>query len=273
MSAITRHSVMSDRSTACFATALRRTCRGFHPWHIVPLVLVAAVAGCRVDGVSNGPTVTGSGNVVEQKHDVDGCRSLSISVPGRVTIRTGDRSELVVRADDNIMKYIEVTRDEEKVSVSFKESVRLRKATLAIEATIPDLERLHVRGAVELAFEQYRTESLAIDVEGAANVTGELDVDRLVLEPRGAAHVALTAPRDVTADDIDVRAQGAVKIELQGLPGQRVRASIEGLGACDVRAIESLDITARGACRVTYHGKPKKLHVDAKGLSQVNAAE
>ncbi len=237
-------------------------------------ILVAG--GCMVADV--GESVTGSGNLIEKTYDVTAFDTISIKSSLQVRVKPGDKPELVVRADDNVIDLLIVEQENETVYLTTAPGVRFRKATIIAEITAPALKKLKVMGAAKLEFDSYPAEELEVVVGGAAHISGQLAARRLSINSSGAARIAVLPLDDstsdvVTTEELTIVCSGAVSIDLAKFPAEQVDLKVSGVGKCRVFDARSLTVDASGACHITYFGNPEQVVKKTSGVAKISSGK
>ncbi len=243
----------------------------------LPLVLglfacLAMLQSCAFKTVTN--AIVGSGTIVEKEHTVEPFERLVVGSIMQVTVKMGEQPRIVVRADDNLVDRVQVTQSGKEVTVSLEPNLRVRRASISVEVTTPELQQLTLRGASRVTFDAFRTDALEVKITGAAKVAGRLSANRLTIDSSGATKLELQPiDDDSTADEVRVDASGAVEIDLRRFPAKRVAIRITGFGKCTVRASEELTVRGSGTSLVTYFGNPATVTTDLAGPAKVTRGE
>jgi hypothetical protein len=124
---------------------------------------------------------------------------------------------------------------------------------LVVDIIMPRLERLELSGACAADIEPgFSGPRLELEVSGAGRIGARLEVKSLGLKLSGSGTMVLSG----SAEDLAATIAGAGGIEGSDLRARRVRAELSGAGRLSIRAVDSLDLSASGACDVAYWGNP-----------------
>lgn len=130
---------------------------------------------------------------------------------------------------------------------------------LKVTVTLPGLRGLELDGAGQVTLDGIESESLEIELGGAGDVSGDVDVDELAIVLSGAGTVALEGRADV--QDIELSGLGSFDgSELEGRDGS-VRMS--GAGSATMWVTQALEVDLSGLGTVEYYGDPE---VDVKRM-------
>lgn len=214
------------------------------------------------DGCKYAATVIDrDGNVVKTvtEADADNCESVNLSKNGKIVMKAVKSSmnfekievarcirlvveertggNIVVRANEAIMPYIElsVAKGVLKAKISDKIGIRRKSGDVVAEVYVPNNGRIR-----------------SIDASGASTV---------VVKPL------------LTAAELDIEASGASRIELKADAGE---TDIESAGASRINADISgtkCDIEVSGASTLNLSGSVRSGSVDVSGASKCNASD
>ena len=100
----------------------------------VLLLLLALLVGC----TPNRDVITGSGKVVTQEESISGFDKVEVGHAFEADISQGETFGVIVRIDDNLLKYLEVVKDGNTLKVGLKTDQRVKDGTFEVELTLPD---------------------------------------------------------------------------------------------------------------------------------------
>lgn len=230
----------------------------------------------------------GSGDIVTHNLgplDYEGVRAERMV---KVTITDGESTDVILRADDNILEYVDIkVRDgiltasvdsrlehldecTVEVFVPWREGIRSLEAEAAasvVSQAVIRSDKVCLKASAASKIEAVVVaRKCECEVEAASKVELEFSDGQLCAEVAGAAK--LTAKVD--AASVDVTVAGASKAELSG---SAVEAGLCAAGAAKISAaeLETVDCsaTAAGASKVSVNCSGK-LDVSAAGLSKVS---
>jgi Putative auto-transporter adhesin, head GIN domain len=190
--------------------------------------------------------VSGSGNVVTEKRDLAGFKSVEVGGTFEVEITAQKDFSVTVEADDNLIPLIRTEvnggtlRIEADKRLSSKNPIRVR-------IFAPDIEKL--------------------DVSGVANVTlGDLKNHALSLESSGASKVKIAGETAKLTVDVS----GATKIDAADLKAVDAEIDASGASHVDVNVSGELRADGSGASKITYTGTPANIVKTTSGASHVS---
>ena len=220
------------------------------------LVAMACAVGMGVGYVVLRERVEGSGNRAAEEREVGDVTEVVLAGVGELTVTTGDVTELVVTADDNILPLLETTSAGGTLTLRTKSGVSLSpKTPITYALRVPRLDRLHVSGAGNAAVEgSVGGDDLEVKVSGAGDVKlSGLTRKGLTVTLSGAGNVTAAG----AADRLTAKLSGAGNIKAGELKATAADVQISGAGNATVWATGELKARVSGAGDIRYKGQPK----------------
>jgi hypothetical protein len=233
----------------------------FKPKMFVLFLAVILLAGC------GSIPITGSGNVVNQEEAITGFDRVDISYSFEVDISQGDTFSVVVRADDNLVEYLQVIKEGDTLQIGLKPNhPDIRGATLQAEVTMPGLAGLDMSGSSHVTITGFKSaQALAVNASGASHLRGDIEAGNVTFNLDGSSEVILTG----SARNVTLKASGSSEIDLSAF--SMVDANVEAGGASQVTVNVSgrLDVNASNASHVYYLGSPTLGTIKESGGAEV----
>jgi hypothetical protein len=227
------------------------------------LVIILLVACAQV-------TLTGSGNVVTQEEPISGFDKVDISHSFSVAITQGEDFSVVIRVDDNLVEYLDVTKQGSTLRIRFEptRSYNIFDATMEAEITMPELAGLELSGASDARVSGFEsTKSLTIDLSGSSDLRGDIQAGDTSIDASGSSSVTLSG----SAGDVSVDASGSSDVDLADFPGADGEVSASGASTVTVNLSGRLDADASGSSDVYYLGNPELGSIDTSGSSSIQS--
>ena len=188
----------------------------------------------------------GSGNIVTERREVSGFKSVDVGGVFQVEIVAQKEFSVEVEADDNLLQYIKTD---------------VRNGVLYIETS----KKISPTGPIRVRVNAPEIENL--DVSGVANVTAnDIKTSEFGIDSSGASKVKVSGE----AGKLTVDVSGATKIDAESL--QVGDANVDASGASNVmlRVSGELRAEASGASKVIYTGTPFGVIKSTSGGSRVS---
>jgi hypothetical protein len=240
------------------------------------LALTLGLVACDVDidvdvDDGDGETLQGSGNVVSEQMALADFTTVEAQNAFELQITQSDSFAVTVRADDNIMDLVDVSKVSDTLKLRLERGVSLRNATLEADITMPNLEGLNLSGASSASVSGFRSSgSLDIDLSGASSLDGDLEAGDIDINASGASRVVL----DGSATGLTIVGSGASSLDLADFTVDTAEVRLSGASDATVRAQERIDpVDVSGASRLRYLGDPSLGDVTTSGASTVDKIE
>ncbi|MBV7471847.1 GIN domain-containing protein [Aeromonas sp. sif0611] len=229
-------------------------------------VLALGLGGCSwQDDVK----VSGAGALVEQQHPLgrEVTRVLA-GVPANIQLVAGEARGIHIRGQKNLLPYLELTEQDDKLEIEVKEGYRLVPSEpLEITITLPELHELALAGIGNGELRDFKGDELVLSVAGTGDIVASgLVLNRLEGNIAGLGNLDL-GQGSVRAMELNIAGAGGVKGA--GLASEEVEVSIAGSGEVEVRAQSRLKIEIAGSGSVSYWGDPE-LKSEIAGSGQVS---
>ena len=200
-----------------------------------------------------------------------------------VEITQSSSYSVTVTVDDNLFKYVDVSKDGETLKIGLKTLTTLGPATLEAKITMPQLRGLDFSGATRGTVSGFSSrENLNIDcgcelvdvsagdikfdVSGASKVTGDIAANDADFDVSGASTLQLEG----LAKDIIVEAGGASHVKLSGFIVNNADINLSGASTGTVNLDGRLDANLSGASKLEYIGEPTLGTMNITGASTLN---
>ena len=208
----------------------------------------------------------GTSEVVSESRAVSGFDQISLRAQhyNELIITQGDQESLTIEAPKDVLKRIETSVSQGRLMISlggsFQDRVRdavstsLTRPTIKYRVTLKRLTRLEIFSMGRFGIGRLQTERLGLVFRGAGEVViRDLRAQWLEVDFPGAGKMEIGG--QVTEQSVTL--SGAGEYNSPKLQSQRARLTINGLGSATVWAEEELDVTIRGAGKVSYYGTPR----------------
>jgi hypothetical protein len=214
--------------------------------------------------------IRGSGHVITKQFTETGFKNIDVSSVMKVYLKQGDKYEVKVEAEDNIMDLIEVKKEGEKLEFGFRDHTSLNPTKdIIIYITAPDFHELSASGASGYVSQgTIKTSEISLDLSGATKVKLALDVTSVKVDASGASEIILSG----NANSLEVDGSGSTDISAFDLKSQMADIGISGAGSAKVQAEKDLKVEISGAGHVVYKGNPT-VTKDISGAGKVSAAQ
>jgi hypothetical protein len=235
---------------------------------IAALTLTLGLAACSDDN-GDGEALRGSGNVVSEQMVFADFTTVEAQNAFGVTMTQSDSFAVTVRADDNIMDLVDVSKVGDTLRLRLERGVSLRgNVTLEADITMPKLDGLNLSGASSASVSGFRSSgSLDIETSGASRLDGDLEAGDVGIEASGASSVVLEG----SATGLTIDGSGASRLDLADFTVNAAEVRLSGASEATLRVLERIArVDVSGASRLRYLGDPTLSDVSTSGGSSVD---
>lgn len=198
--------------------------------------------------------ITGSGNVTEKAVQIGDINEINLHGYGDLEIHQGKTPGLVIRADDNIIEYIDTRESGNRLTIGIETGVGITSSeTLRYILTVKDLRRVSVSGSASISGSDLQVDDLELALSGLGKVTlNHVTADELTVRISGSGNVVT----DGSANRLDVNISGAGGINSPDLQVKDAYINISGVGRAVLWVTDRLEPRISGVGSVSYYGEP-----------------
>ncbi|HTL08737.1 MAG TPA: head GIN domain-containing protein [Chitinophagaceae bacterium] len=200
-----------------------------------------------------GKRVRGNGNISTSERSVSAFKNVEVSGAIDLYVAQGETKPVRIETDANLLPYIEVQQDGERIEIKPREGVNLRPTgKIKVYVTSPNYHQIEVSGASNITGQTkiVNKEDLRMGVSGAGDIAMEVDAPSVAAEVSGAGTVNLKGQTRT----FDLTLTGAAKAHCYDLLAENTKVEISGAGSADVYASVKMDADLSGAGSVRYKG-------------------
>jgi len=234
---------------------------------VIFTAIIMIFSGCVFINIGNdssfGDSIQASGDRETYELIIGAFNKIKIEGNCEVRYNNGNSNTVTLLVQPNVREYfsIETVNGELIVKTTRRINYGPNKGP-ALTVYSPALDQVTIDGAgVFTANEKITTDSLAINISGAAAGKAELDVNNLTVIITGAGSLELSGRADVSA----LTLSGAGSYNALTLATRDATVNMAGVGYAGVNSSDILRINANGAGSVEYKGSPS-LDLNTSGM-------
>jgi hypothetical protein len=188
--------------------------------------------------------VRGEGPVVGEARSVAPFDRLRSSLMTDVDIRVGPSLHVEVRAQKNLLKYVETTVKDGELVLSMRSGSFTSMTSIMVVVTMPNLAALHLTGHGDAVVNGVRTVYFQAHHSGMGNLTIHGTAQTIDLDLSGHGNVVFLG---IAADDLNLRHSGTGALRMSGT-ARRVKLDGSGHGRLSLGelVVENVELTHRG---------------------------
>ncbi len=230
-----------------------RSRRRLSPWALAGfavlgfIILIALVSAFFFSGLFPFTSVVGSGHLQTQQENVTGFAIIDVSSGFRVQITRADAFSVRITADDNVLPYVQVTKNGETLSIGLTPGTSIQTTTLKAEITMPDLSELRFSGGVT---------GTATGFESSHDFRTEMSGGSKLMAEGKAANLVVSC-------------SGGSELDLSDFPVSNADVDLSGGSQATINLSGTLNANISGGSRLFYLGNPTLGNINTSGGSSI----
>ena len=221
-----------------------------------------------------GQRVHGNGNVKTEDRNVTNFKNVDVSGAATVLVSQGDHAAVRIEADENLMQYIEVNQEGDKIIIHERPGFHLlpaNKDRIKVYVTAPVYNSIEASGACDIISQNKisNSEDLDVHVSGAGNIRMELEAPKLEAEVSGSGSIYLKGQ----TKDVSIDLTGAGDAHCYDLQAENTKVDVTGAGSAEVYASVRLDAEVSGVGSVKYKGHASEVNQQVSGAGSVRRVD
>jgi hypothetical protein len=225
------------------------------------------LASCRFLG----KRIHGNGNVKTAERPVSPFSEVEANGNIKLIVIQGDLKPVRIETDENLISYIEVNQEGDRIIIQTKRGVNLiPSGDLNVYVTSPTYRNIEVSGSSDIIGQTKITgsEALSLQASGAGDIQMEVDAPKVTAGISGSGSVKLKGQ----ARDFDVDLSGAGHAYCYDLLTENTTVEISGAGSAQIYASVKLKANVSGAGNISYKGNAS-VSQQISGAGSVNKVD
>lgn len=220
--------------------------------------------------------IRGSGNVVRVARSLGGIDDVHLATIGTLHIEFGDREELVIEGEDNIIEHIETEADEGTLKIQNEWRCNLRPTEpLDYYLTLKHLEGIGLSSAGDAIAPDINAPGFWINVSSSGELkTGRIETERLKVRISSSGDVSIPGLESKNLDvslsssgglvigggtvvEQDIRLSSSGSYRAGDLESERADVRVSSSGNAYIMVTEDLNARMSSSGSVYYSGNPR----------------
>ena len=200
--------------------------------------------------------IPGSGRVIEETRQVSGFTGVELTTFGNLHIEVGEKEELRIEAEDNLIEYFEVSVNGGKLKIESQTGVSLRPTRpVNFYLMVKELDTIVTSGSGDIDAPDLAAERFSLVITGSGDMeVDSLDADRLDVRITGSGSTDI---RGGEVEEQRVTLTGSGDYQARHLVSDEAQVRVTGSGGATVKVRDWLEVTILGSGDVHYAGSPK----------------
>jgi Putative auto-transporter adhesin, head GIN domain len=200
--------------------------------------------------------VIGEGPMVTETRNINNFSGISLQISGQVNYTQSPDYKVEVRAQQNLLGYLETYVSNNRLVIRFDNDVRVRThEDIVVNISAPNLNSLRVSGSGDIIANGSLTPgSMDIDISGSGNITvSNLETNFLESNISGSGDIKVI---NGSATEEKLKISGSGGMDLTNVIAKTINTTTSGSGDIRVHATDRLNVTISGSGSVYYKGQP-----------------
>lgn len=214
--------------------------------------------------------ITGSGTIIPLDYEFSDFTELDIQGAYRVTVTPADQYSVKVRSDDNIVQYLDVTKDSSVLRLGLAGASSFSNLNLFAEISMPDLKSIHLGGISKTEVRGFELDhTLRLTVVGASRLEGSVSAQRVTASLSGIGAISLEG----RCGDLSAQVSEVSTLDLAEFVCEDVDVDLSGASQATVHLTGTLNSQLSGASVLRYLGSPLMGDISTSGASRIERAD
>jgi hypothetical protein len=234
---------------------------------LLSLIAIACLSSCRFLG----KRIHGNGIIKTVEKPISPFTEVEADGHIKLIVTQGDTKPIKIEGDENILSYIEVIQEGNKVKIQTREGVNLiPSGDLNVYISSPTYKSIEVSGSSDIVGQNKITssEELNLQASGAGDIQMEVDAPKITSGISGSGSIKLKGQ----TKDLDIDLSGAGHAYCYELLTENTTVQISGAGSAQVYASVKLKADISGAGNISYKGNAS-VSQDISGAGSVNKVD
>jgi hypothetical protein len=230
-------------------------------FYFLTFIAILGLTSCRFLG----KRVHGNGIIKTDERTVSAFKEVEANGNIKLFVTQGDLKPVKIEGDENILGYIEVIQEGDRITIQPKHGVNLSPSgDLIVYVTSPTYKSIEVSGSSDILGQNKisSTDELSLQANGAGDIKMEVDAPKITAGISGSGSINLKGQ----AKDLDIDLTGAGHAYCYDLLTEDTKVEISGAGSANVYASVKLDANVSGAGNINYKGNASvSQHISGAG--------
>jgi hypothetical protein len=211
----------------------------------------------------------GSGRIISETKSVSNFNAIKVSNSIDVEIMQGDKTEVIVEADDNVINFVEVKSINNELYISYKSGTTIMNSQVVVKVTAPEFTKIKASASSTVLGKNTLSTSNTFEVNASSSseITIEVDAPTVKLDANSSAEINISGK----TKNIFIEASSSAAINAENLKAETAEATANSSGSIYVFASVQLKANASSSGEVAYTGGVKDVQKNESSSGEVIA--
>jgi hypothetical protein len=211
--------------------------------------------------------ITGSGNLETKSENFTGFTKIEANNGFEVVVTKSSTYSVEITADDNVHKYIDVSKSGDTLKIKTDSGHTWHSVTLRANITMPDLHELDLSSGAHANVAGFSfTHDFTINLSSGSHVTGEIDIGDADFSLSSGSHLTLTG----SADALEADGSSGSHFNLEEFALSNADVTLSSGSHADINVSGTLDVNLSSGSHVTYTGNPTMGNINVSSDSTLS---
>lgn len=193
----------------------------------------------------------GSGNIITQTRNTGAFKGLEVSGGFVVEIKNGPTENVVIEADDNLLKYIEVKVVDNELRVRLQ-NINVSDAHLKLFITAPEINNVDASGGSEIIVKDALKSAgkIIVKASSGSNIKTALDAPEIKADVSSGGELTLSG----RTKDFHATSSSGSSLTASELLSENSYVNVSSGANAHVYASVSIDASASSGGNISYKG-------------------
>lgn len=233
---------------------------------------MTSLSACGVGGLGDtlvrtgaGPSITGSGKMVEKRFDLSGFNAVEVAAGASAQISKADTPSVKITTDDNAVDYLKVEKRGDTLVIGLKPG-SFKNVTIEAAIAMPELLGVSASGGSRVGFDEFATtKPVAFNTSGGANITGKMNSGPAKVTASGGADLTLAGQ----GESLALNHSGGGSVMLGEFAVKDAAVEVSGGAHSEISASGKVTGSVSGGSQLRIMGKPGSVEVKKSGGGSV----
>lgn len=208
---------------------------------------------------------SGSGNIISETRTEKSFDGISVGGDFDVEVKIGSVTNVVVEADDNIIKYIKTTTSGNTLKIQTEGLHNFSDVHMKVYITTPALVKIKASASAKVIVQGALKDSgkLTFGASSGAEIQAAVDAPEVNSDVSSGANINLSGKTKIYTAE----ASSGAEIRSWDLLSENTMVSVSSGAAAKVHASVTLNAKASSGGSVTYHGAASVIKSESSGGS------
>jgi predicted phosphodiesterase len=196
-------------------------------------------------------SITGSGKIVTENRNIKNFTAISASNGIEVVIYTGDKTNVQVEGDDNVIEYVVTKVEGNRLKIRLRD-INLSNANIKVIVTAPEINEINAGSSAAVLVKDLlkSSDKISLSASSSGEITAIVDAPEIKTDASSSGSVKVSGHTQTHRSE----ASSSGEVDGDELLSENTIADANSSGSVKVHASVSLSASASSSGTVQYRG-------------------